>query len=574
MYGIGENIRQMSLPQKIVWALFLIIIVYGLYLAVARAWVGDDAFISFRYAQNLVEGKGLVYNAGERVEGYTNFLWTMIIALGMWLGMEPIGLSQVLGIISYVFTVLLLLYLSIKISGRDASTPVLIIPLAAAAILLQYDLQMYATSGLETMFLTALVTAGFTLLVPARSRRLIMAAGLMLVLAIMTRPDAIILYLMAILFMALSGKETLKRLPYYLVPAVAIYVPYWLWRYSYYGYPFPNTYYAKSAFLPYYSQGLTYLGVYFKTYYILFLIPIVMVVAMCFLYRNFALEKKISNLGNRAALLAILFIVPYTFYIVRVGGDFMSARFFIPITPLMFLLFESTLLKIFRRSRPRLIIAFIILASLVLRWNQFETPLATVRGIADEPAHYPEFAIEAAQADGGRIKRNIDGTEAKFGFYGGKAMLMYYSEVPVAIESDAGLTDEYIAHLPITERGRPGHEKDAPREYLADRRINFLFINRFSSRGPSDDIRWIYFDKVPAYIIAYDNKIMEHLKQFPEIRFVDFPKFLDDYIKRVDSAPELREPFDVDFFKLYYFDFNDDPERLRRWVEFHSRHDN
>ena len=40
----------------------------------------DDAFISFRYARNLLEGHGLVFNVGERVEGYSNFLWTIELA--------------------------------------------------------------------------------------------------------------------------------------------------------------------------------------------------------------------------------------------------------------------------------------------------------------------------------------------------------------------------------------------------------------------------------------------------------------------------------------------------------------
>ncbi len=43
-------------------------------LAWSNRFIQDDAFISFRYAENLVQGKGLVYNEGERVEGYTNFL--------------------------------------------------------------------------------------------------------------------------------------------------------------------------------------------------------------------------------------------------------------------------------------------------------------------------------------------------------------------------------------------------------------------------------------------------------------------------------------------------------------------
>lgn len=46
-------------------------------------FLGDDAYISFRYALHLYQGHGLVWNPGERVEGYTNFLWVIIMALGM-----------------------------------------------------------------------------------------------------------------------------------------------------------------------------------------------------------------------------------------------------------------------------------------------------------------------------------------------------------------------------------------------------------------------------------------------------------------------------------------------------------
>ena len=52
-------------------------------------WEIDDAYISYRYALNFVQGHGLVYNPGEPVEGYTNFLWTVFIAAGMPLGLHP-----------------------------------------------------------------------------------------------------------------------------------------------------------------------------------------------------------------------------------------------------------------------------------------------------------------------------------------------------------------------------------------------------------------------------------------------------------------------------------------------------
>ncbi len=49
-------------------------------------WIADDAFIAFRCARHWADGHGLVFNVGERVEGYTNFLWTALIALGMRVG--------------------------------------------------------------------------------------------------------------------------------------------------------------------------------------------------------------------------------------------------------------------------------------------------------------------------------------------------------------------------------------------------------------------------------------------------------------------------------------------------------
>src|SRR5437016_4516561 len=52
-------------------------------------FVTDDAYISFRYARSLAERGELTFNPGERVEGYTNFLWTVLLAAGIKLGVKP-----------------------------------------------------------------------------------------------------------------------------------------------------------------------------------------------------------------------------------------------------------------------------------------------------------------------------------------------------------------------------------------------------------------------------------------------------------------------------------------------------
>src|SRR5262249_6892870 len=65
-----------------------LVLALGVVRAARIAWVTDDAYISFRYADHLVRGFGLVFNPGERVEGYSNFLWTLWCALGLRLGFD------------------------------------------------------------------------------------------------------------------------------------------------------------------------------------------------------------------------------------------------------------------------------------------------------------------------------------------------------------------------------------------------------------------------------------------------------------------------------------------------------
>ena len=65
---------------------------------IAHYFISDDAYISFRYAQNLVNGYGLVWNHGEAVEGYTNFLWVVLIAAGMLISVPPEIAATVLSV--------------------------------------------------------------------------------------------------------------------------------------------------------------------------------------------------------------------------------------------------------------------------------------------------------------------------------------------------------------------------------------------------------------------------------------------------------------------------------------------
>ena len=66
-----------------------VLLLYGVGRAISLAWLCDDSFISIRYAEHFASGLGLVYNAGERVEGYTNLSWTLLLAAAARLGASP-----------------------------------------------------------------------------------------------------------------------------------------------------------------------------------------------------------------------------------------------------------------------------------------------------------------------------------------------------------------------------------------------------------------------------------------------------------------------------------------------------
>jgi hypothetical protein len=120
-----------------------------------RDFMVDDAYISFRYARNLVEGHGLVFNQGERVEGYSNFLWVLLIAAGMKLGLaSPETLSKVLGVASGLLLILLA-PASVRAVTNLRGCACLLGALALAA---WPPLAYWSVGGLETTFFALLLT--------------------------------------------------------------------------------------------------------------------------------------------------------------------------------------------------------------------------------------------------------------------------------------------------------------------------------------------------------------------------------------------------------------------------------
>ena len=78
----------------------LFVVAAGILLALQMSYwwyTVDDAYISYRYAENAAKGLGFVFNPGERVEGFTNFLWTLLLAVAFKLGADTVIASKILG---------------------------------------------------------------------------------------------------------------------------------------------------------------------------------------------------------------------------------------------------------------------------------------------------------------------------------------------------------------------------------------------------------------------------------------------------------------------------------------------
>jgi arabinofuranosyltransferase len=237
-------------------------------------WTSDDAYISFRYAANLVHDLGLVYNPGERVEGYSNFLWTLWCALGIRLGAAPEIWANATGIACYGATLWLLGAHAARRAGRlgDAAGA---IPWAALIGAVHRDWAVFATGGLETAQFTLFATAAYFALVrtgesaehdrPAAARWAV-TGGLLLAITCLSRPDGIVFAALGTLYLLWIARRSPRLLALFLIPLGAIVAAYAAWKVAYYGDLRPNTYYAKSASRAWWSQGVFYVRLYLKRY--------------------------------------------------------------------------------------------------------------------------------------------------------------------------------------------------------------------------------------------------------------------------------------------------------------------
>jgi arabinofuranosyltransferase len=421
------------------------------YVFLANAWLGDDAYITFRVVWNFIHGYGLTFNPDERVQAYTHPLWMLVLAAAHGVTREFFFTATVL---SWAFSIA-----AVAVLVRWART------LPRAALLVAWLVSSkafidYTSSGLEyplsylllALFYTRYLDRPFGAPVAARELRWFVGVAS---LAFLTRPDAVLLYAvpvaeMVVRSLRLQGRRALRPVTAGLAPAIL-----WLsFATFYYGFPLPNTFYAKVA------TGIPrFLMVRQGAAYVLNSIshdPITLgTVALSLMF-----AWRAHGAARRAAVSAALYVA----YTVTVGGDFMSGRFF----AMPFLVALMTVIPEVRAAAAPWTAGALLVYNLLMPIVPVKTTASydaawvwrTQNGIKDERGHYhqgtnilffspfrelPDFVWvrEGLSFRNGAEKVTIQGSIGFFGLYAGPTKFL--------IDRNA-LSDPLLARLPVSPR--------------------------------------------------------------------------------------------------------------------------
>lgn len=342
-------------------------------------YVKDDAYISLRYARNLASGHGLVFNVGERLEGYTNFLWIALSAPSFWLGADPLVWVKAMGLGAGAAATLYV-YAGARWLRRDEPDSAAdgIAPLAFAT---STSVSLWAMSGLEGCFMALCSVAGWLHLHRGRDRespRELALASAWFLAAALTRPEGHALFAFGVLAL-LAGAAARRRVDRGILAFFGIFlavaVPYHLFRVTYFGDWLPNTFYVKASAGPeVWEQGRKYLAEFVgfnANAALLMLAPA-------------ALAARKGAVPRLHALAVAAF---FALYLAKIGRDEMKHfRLYLPALPLLCLMAgEGVRIVVapLRRVHPRAPEAVAALAALALALPAVDYTMGHHRAEAD-----------------------------------------------------------------------------------------------------------------------------------------------------------------------------------------------
>jgi len=477
----------------------------------------DDAYISFRYAHNAARGHGLTFNIGERrVEGYTNFLWTVILIPAFWLGLPVHTVSIALGVLCALGCLVLLVRPQV-IPGQGHWLGVV------AALLLAADgsFALWAVGGLESPLFAFLVLSGVLAYIREMSVQEstgplhIPTSGAWFALASMTRPEGLLVYALTGLHQVgtrlirdrkLTTRQDWQRLGLFAL----IWAPWFAFRWRYYGYPLPNTFYAKvtlSDSADQRARGLDYLATFVRIH-LGYIPPLV------------ALLPLLRKRWRLWSSYLVLIVLPYGAYIGYVGGDWSVGRFFVPLMPLYYTLLAGGLA-----------VAGQWLAAQLGEWHAM--PRWALKSLATLVVVGLIAGVFVQSSLGGEKALFLDRFDARLAGRARTAMgkWLYEHEDPetyIAVDAAGqipfysdlktldlyGLNDLTIAHRQVENMGQgtPGHEKMdmdyvlfvAQPDYIIIYGTAFDWLSAFSYQRV--DLDWTDDPELKAFLGVYKRQ--------------------------------------------------------------------
>lgn len=449
----------------------------GLAVATAIGFSGvaeffhDDAFVTLRYARNLLAGYGPVWNPGERVEGYTSFLHLGLCALaGVW--MELPAAARLVNLAAFG----VLLAVLGPGSGRALGLAPVAWTVAALVAAASGPLAAWTMGGLEAPLMALVVTVLAIATVGAVERALeprwVAAAGLAAGLACWTRPEGAGLAGICALLLAFVGdadrRARVRALASYALVAGAFWASHLAWRRGYYGEWLPNTYYAKvwgleSELLP---RGVAYVWSW------LFAPPWLAAVGVLAVGLLLGRGRAARALVSAALALAVAAMAAAT------GGDHMPAhRLLVPVVGLIALLAGFAAHELRAHVRP----AVLLTAALSLAVLQVLSAPVLLR---DPAAYVGELVgryLEAHWPAGSLVALNTAGSTPFF--------------APRLVFLDMlGLTDRAIARRRPPATGLPwqrvpGHSK-GDGAYVLRRRPDYVILG-YAEGDPAGRARFL-----------------------------------------------------------------------------------
>ena len=417
-------------------------------------YVPDDTFITLRYARNVLRGNGFTFNPGEHVEGYTNFLWLLIIVFAGKVGFPLVMSARVLSLVFSLGTLALLGLASRRDippgeggaaerrEGRLETSGIFLAPMLIAA---SPPFAVWSLSGSEVPLFTFLLFAGFMLL---RSTERPGAALVVFGLLGLVRPEGTVLYAIAFGYLVMRSRRKAAVAAAGLGIVAAFYAPYLVWKWRYFHALVPNTFYAKTgpAGLMF-ANGARYLFGFILRYGYLAIV-------------GCALLRSTRQPRERYAL-PLAFAAACGLVVLVLGGDWMPQyRLLLPALPLiMFVVSRGVSSVAARNERAPAIAAILVLLVMIpgtVNYESFTTERLTVRA----------FALL-----GRRLAEILPpGTSIGCGSTGA---IGYYTDMPVL--DILGLTEPYIARHGSVVGTQPGHLK-ADGAYVLERKPDLLLL--------------------------------------------------------------------------------------------------